>query len=56
MNVYKFVTTGTIEEKIDAIIAQKQKLAEDVISVSSGEDWITEMSNEELINLFKLEV
>ena len=56
VNVYKFVTTGTVEEKIDTIIAQKQKLADDVISVSSGENWITEMSNDELIDLFRLEV
>ena len=56
VNVYKFVTTGTVEEKIDAVIALKQKLADDVISVSSGENWITEMSNDELLDLFKLEV
>ena len=56
VNVYKFVTSGTVEEKIDTIITQKQKLAEDVISVSSGENWITEMSNDELIDLFRLEV
>ncbi|MCL2020841.1 MAG: DEAD/DEAH box helicase [Betaproteobacteria bacterium] len=56
VNVYKFVTTGTVEEKIDAIITQKQKLAEDVISVSSGENWITGMSNDELLDLFRLEV
>lgn len=56
VNIYKFVTTGTIEEKIDTIIAGKQKLAGDVIAASSGEKWITEMSNDELLNLFRLEV
>ncbi|MCL1919138.1 MAG: DEAD/DEAH box helicase [Peptococcaceae bacterium] len=55
VNVYKFVTTGTIEEKIDAVIAGKQKLAGDVISASSGEKWITEMNNDELFELFRLE-
>ncbi|MCL2860484.1 MAG: DEAD/DEAH box helicase [Oscillospiraceae bacterium] len=54
--VHKFVTSGTIEEKIDTMIEGKQKLSSDVISETSGEKWITEMSNEELYNLFKLEV
>jgi non-specific serine/threonine protein kinase len=54
--VYKFVTSGTIEEKIDGIIESKQKLASDVISETSGENWVTEYSNKELINLFRLEV
>ncbi|MCL2398703.1 MAG: DEAD/DEAH box helicase [Defluviitaleaceae bacterium] len=54
--VHKFVTTGTIEEKIDLIIEEKQKLAGDVIGAKSGENWITEMNNEELFNLLKLGV
>jgi non-specific serine/threonine protein kinase len=54
--VHKFVTTGTIEEKIDAIIANKQQLANDVIAPSLGESWVTEMSNRELLDLFRLEV
>ncbi|GHV41628.1 hypothetical protein FACS189490_08900 [Clostridia bacterium] len=54
--VYKFVTTGTIEEKIDGIIESKTKLAKDVISESAGEGWVTEMSDKELLNLFRLEV
>jgi non-specific serine/threonine protein kinase len=53
--VHKFVTTGTIEEKIDIIIESKQKLASDVIAATSGENWITEMSNQELFALFRLE-
>ncbi len=56
VNVYKFVTTGTIEEKIDTIIEGKQKLAGDVISATSGEKWLTEMGNDELFKLFKLGV
>ncbi|MDR1242062.1 MAG: DEAD/DEAH box helicase [Deltaproteobacteria bacterium] len=54
--VHKFVTTGTIEEKIDRMIESKQKLAADVIAASSGEHWVTEMSNAELMNLFRLDV
>ncbi len=51
--VHKFVTKGTIEEKIDAMIEEKQRLAGDILS-SAGEKWITELSNEELIGLFRL--
>jgi non-specific serine/threonine protein kinase len=53
--VHKFITTGTIEEKIDLMIEDKMKLASDIIA-ASGENWITEMSNSELMKLFALEV
>ncbi len=51
--VHKFVTEGTIEEKIDLMIEEKQKLAGDIIA-SSGEKWITELDNNKLMELFKL--
>ncbi len=51
--VHKFITKGTIEEKIDAMIEEKQKLAGDILS-SAGEKWITELNNEELMGLFRL--
>jgi len=51
--VHKFVTKGTIEEKIDAMIQEKQKLSGDILS-SSGEQWITEYNNEELMKMFAL--
>jgi non-specific serine/threonine protein kinase len=54
--VHKFVTTGTIEEKIDIIIESKTRMANDIINVSAGENWVTEMSDNELMNLFRLEV
>lgn len=53
--VHKFVCTGTIEEKIDELIRDKTKLAENVISPQSGESWITEMADDELLKLFSLE-
>lgn len=53
--VHKFLTEGTIEEKIDKMIAGKIKLAQEVIQ-SGGEEWITEMNNDELIELFSLSV
>ncbi len=51
--VHKMITTGTIEEKIDTMIEAKQKLSQDIIA-ASGENWILDMSNEELIDLFTL--
>lgn len=51
--VHKFVTQGTIEEKIDAMIEEKQKLAGDILG-SAGELWITELDNDQLIELFRL--
>lgn len=51
--VHKFITQGTIEEKIDKMIEGKKQLAEDVIA-DTGEKWITEMNNEELIDMFKM--
>ncbi|MEB3199196.1 MAG: DEAD/DEAH box helicase [Synechococcaceae cyanobacterium] len=36
--VHKFITSGTVEERIDRMIEQKSKLAEDI--VGSGEDWL----------------
>lgn len=53
--VHKFITAGTIEEKIDAMIEDKQRLSGDIIT-ASGENWITEMNNDELMKLFALEV
>lgn len=51
--VHKFITKNTIEEKIDIILEEKRKLSGDILS-SEGEQWITEYSNEELMNLFSL--
>ena len=51
--VYKFVTKGTIEEKIDVILEEKRKLSGEILG-TDGEQWITEYSNEELMKLFAL--
>lgn len=53
--VHKLVCEGTIEEKIDAMINSKKELAENVIG-SGGEKWITEMSNEELMSMLRLDI
>lgn len=52
VNVYKFVCTGTLEEKIDQLMVEKQVLASRV--VGKGEAWMTELSTAELRELFAL--
>jgi non-specific serine/threonine protein kinase len=51
--VHKFITEGTIEEKIDDMLEAKARLSEDVIA-AGGESWITELENDELLDLFRL--
>lgn len=51
--VHKFITKGTIEEKINDMLCEKTKLTADVLQVT-GESMITEMDNKELADLFKL--
>lgn len=51
--VHKFITAGTIEEKIDAMIEEKNQLAGDIIK-ASGESWITELDNQQLLKLLSL--
>jgi non-specific serine/threonine protein kinase len=53
--VHKFVTSGTIEERIDALIAEKQQLADELLA-GAGEVNLTELGNEELLELVRLDV
>ncbi len=53
--VHKFITQGTIEEKIDAIIASKKQLANEILS-STDEVRITELSDDELLKLISLDI
>ncbi|MNW10583.1 hypothetical protein D3C71_2078320 [compost metagenome] len=52
MQVHKFVTLGTLEERIDDMIERKQDLSRQI--VGGGEGWITELSTEDLKELFSL--
>jgi SNF2 family DNA or RNA helicase len=52
VQVHKFVCVGTLEEKIDEMIDKKKDIAGKI--VGGGEQWITEMSNEELKEIFAL--
>ncbi|TAM39032.1 MAG: DEAD/DEAH box helicase [Rhodanobacter sp.] len=53
--VHKFVTAGTIEERIDALIADKRKLADDILG-ADGEVNLTELADEQLLELVRLDV
>lgn len=53
VQVHKFISLGTLEERIDEMLESKQQLSDNVIS-GSGEGWITELSTEELKDLFTL--
>ncbi|MDE7245838.1 MAG: DEAD/DEAH box helicase [Oscillospiraceae bacterium] len=52
--VHKLVCEGTVEEKIDAMIESKRELAENVIGAGS-EKWLTELNNDELMQLLRLD-
>ncbi len=51
--VHKFLTKATVEERIDIMLEEKAKLSRDIVA-STGDAWITEMKNDELVDLFKL--
>ena len=54
VNVYKFVTRATLEERIVAMLESKRDLAERVLA-SSDESWITEMNNDDLASFLALD-
>jgi SNF2 family DNA or RNA helicase len=51
VHVHKLISTGTLEEKIDSMLEKKQMLNDQVIQ---SENWITELSTEDLRNLVYL--
>jgi non-specific serine/threonine protein kinase len=55
--VHKFVCQGTIEERIDALIEEKMRLSNDLISDGGGaEKLLTDMSSDELLSFVTLDV
>ena len=52
VQVHKFISLGTLEEMIDEMIESKRELAKAV--VGSGENWLTELSTEDLRQLVTL--
>lgn len=53
VEVHKLICQGTLEERIDELIERKKTLSEQV--VGSGEQWLTEMTDEELRSLIVLQ-
>ena len=53
--VHKFVTAGTVEERIDEMIADKRKLAEDILG-GDAEINLTELSDDALFDLVGLDI
>src|SRR5690606_22029120 len=51
VHVHKLITTGTLEEKIDLMLEKKQALNDEIIR---SDQWVTELSNDELRNLLSL--
>ena len=53
--VHKFLTQGTVEERIDRLMAGKQQLADDIL-VGDDEINLTELSDDALLDLVHLDI
>lgn len=51
--VKRLITLGTFEEKIDAMIQKKKELAH--LTLSTGEKWLFDLSNQEIKELMELQ-
>ncbi|HEV7536937.1 MAG TPA: SNF2-related protein, partial [Acidimicrobiia bacterium] len=52
VQVHRLVCAGTVEDRVDQLLEKKRGLASKI--VGSGEQWITELDNTELRELFEL--
>ncbi len=52
VQVRKLVCVGTVEERVDELMARKAELAS--LVVGSGESWLTELSTSDLHDLVRL--
>ena len=52
VNVARFVCVGTLEERIDDMISKKRELSR--LTVAGGENWICDLGDDELFDLFRL--
>ena len=50
--VHRLITKDTFEEKINDMLESKKKISE--MTVASGENWITKLSDDELRQVFTL--
>ena len=53
--MHKFICRGTVEEKIDRLIDSKKAVSDELLS-GGGEIKLTEMSNEDIMNMVKLDL
>ena len=53
--VHKFVTSGTVEERIDKMIAEKQAMAAEILA-GGGEVDLTDLTDDELMELVRLDI
>ena len=53
--VHKFICQGTVEERIDQLIASKRQLVTDLLE-DSTELRLTELSDRELLDLVRLDI
>jgi SNF2 family DNA or RNA helicase len=51
--VHKFVCSGTLEERIQQMLDRKREVADSLLA--AGENWLTELSNDELKRLLTLD-
>ncbi len=54
--VHKFVTSGSVEEKIDLMIAEKRQLATELLTGGGGEVDLTALNDNELMDLVRLDI
>jgi len=52
VTIYRMITKGTFEEKINEMLQQKKQLAN--LTINVGEKWITEMTDDELKKLVEI--
>lgn len=52
VHVHKLITTGTLEEKIDAMLEKKQALNDEIIQ---SDQWLADLSDEDLYDILKLD-
>ena len=53
--VHKFVCQGTVEDRIDAMIAEKTGIVKELLDDTAGEKMLTEMDNDQLLRFVSLD-
>ena len=53
VQVHRFITKGTFEEKINALLETKKAIAN--MTVNAGETWLTDMDDKQLTEIFSLD-